>query len=307
MGGSDLFLTEACEYRRNFMSIHPTHVILLNIDEDHLDYYRNVEEIEEAFEDFLDTIPQDGLALINGDDERASSRGESVQCKVLTFGTTAKCDYVMSGMSEGENGLFSFDLSYKGNSIGHVDMSIPGDFNAMNALAALSMAHYLGIDMYAACGIAGRFTGTHRRFEQTGSLNGAEIFHDYGHNPAEMHNAISIARKRCRKGKLWAVMQPHTYSRVKTMFDDFLSCTQEADVTLVTDIFAAREKDPGDINSKILVDTMKEGGIDARLTPTFKDTAKMLRENVSEGDLVITMGCGDIYKLNEMLSEEASE
>ena len=118
-----------------------------------------------------------------------------------------------------------------------------------------------------------------------------------------MSKAISIARKRCRRGRLWAVMQPHTYSRVKTMFDDYLDCTREADVTLITDIFAAREKDPGDINSGMLVDAMKKRGIDARLTPKFSDAMKVLREEVAEGDLVITMGCGDIYKLNDMLNE----
>lgn len=305
MGNSDLFLTEACEYKRNFMNIDPTHIILLNIDKDHLDYYRDIEEIKESFGDFLAKLPEDGWALVNGDDKRAVYEIRRICCEAATFGKSEGCTYRMTNITEDENGRFGFDISFKGDNIGHVDMSIPGDFNAMNGLAAIAMAHGLGIDGPRACSIVERFTGTHRRFERTGVLKGAELFHDYGHNPAEMHNAVSIARKCCRSGRLWAVMQPHTYSRVKKMFGDYLRCTEEADVTLITNIFAAREKDPGDINSKILVDGMKERGIDARFTPEFCDAVDVLCKEISEGDLVITMGCGDIYKLNDMLNQEA--
>ena len=304
VGNSELFLTEACEYRRNFMNIDPTHIILTNIDEDHLDYYRDIDEIEDAFGDFLAKLPEDGWALVNGDDEHVEKVIGRACCETSTFGRSPSCSYRIGDITEDEDGRCSFDISFKGNPIGHVDMSIPGDSNAMNALAAIAMAHHLGVDARQACNIVERFTGAHRRFERTGTLNGAELFHDYGHNPAEISNAVSIARKRCRRGRLWAVIQPHTYSRVKTMFDDYLGCTEEADVTLITKIFAAREKDPGDIDSGMLVDAMKDRGLDVRLTPEFSDVIKVLRNEVREGDLVITMGCGDIYKLNEMLEQE---
>jgi UDP-N-acetylmuramate--alanine ligase len=181
-------------------------------------------------------------------------------------------------------------------------MGIPGVFNALNAVAALASAHIMGVDAAEACGIIGGFKGVHRRFERTGTLNGAEIFHDYGHNPAEMRNALSIARKRCRNGRLWAVMQPHTYSRVKTLFEELLTCTEEADITLVTDICGAREKDPGDINSGMLVEGMKKHGINAVWTPSFQETANAIKKGVQPGDLVITMGCGDIDRLNDLLN-----
>ena len=301
VGNSELFVTEACEYRRNFMNIDPTHIILTNIDEDHLDYYRDIEEIEDAFGDFLAKLPEEGWALVNGDDEHVRNMIGKARCETSTFGRSPSCKYRITNITEDEDGRSSFDVLFEGHPVGHVDMSIPGDFNGMNALAAIAMAHHLGVDAGRACSIVERFTGAHRRFEFTGMLNGAELFHDYGHNPAEMSNAVSIARKRCRRGRLWAVIQPHTYSRVKTMFEDYLSCTKEADVTLITKIFAAREKDPGDIDSGMLVDAMKDRGLDARLTPEFDDVIKVLRSEVREGDLVITMGCGDIYKLNEML------
>lgn len=306
VGSSDLFVTEACEYRRNFMNVHPTIAVLLNVDADHLDYYRDLDEIESAFGDFLSRLPADGWALVNGDDERALRQLGRVSCAASTFGTAGTCEYRMSGVAEEEDGTVGFDLSYRGLPLGHVDMGIPGRFNAMNALAALAAAHHLGTDMKSACGIMGRFSGAHRRFELTGRLHGAKVFHDYGHNPAEMRNVLSIARKQCRGGRLWAVMQPHTYSRVKTMFSEYLGCTEEADITLITDIFAARESDPGDMDAGTLARAMRDRGIDARLTPTFHDAAELLKAEVCPEDLVITMGCGDVYKLNELLNEETS-
>ena len=145
-----------------------------------------------------------------------------------------------------------------------------------------------------------RFAGVHRRFELTGIIDGVKMYHDYGHNPTEMKAALSVAKMQ-HPNHLWAVMQPHTYSRVKGLFQDYLTCTEAADYTLVTDIFAAREKDPGDIKAEMVVDGMREHGIDAVHTPTFDDTEKYLRAHWQPGDLVLTMGCGNINLLNEQM------
>ena len=185
-------------------------------------------------------------------------------------------------------------------------MQVPGDFNVENGLAALAAAHALGADMTLACESLSRFRGAHRRFELTDTIDGVEVFHDYGHNPAEMRNAVSVARKRC-KGRLFAVMQPHTFSRVKSLFDEYLTCTEEADFTLVTDICAAREKDPGDINSGMLVEGMRSHGVDAVWTPSFDDTERYLRAHWQPGDLVLTMGCGDVNMLNEQIHRHELE
>ncbi len=300
-GNGDIFLTEACEYRRNFMNVCNNAAILLDIDEDHLDYYRDIDEIEESFGDFLDKLPAGGWALGNGDDERVKRQLDRLGGRTITFGTSKDCDYRMADAEEDSRGYVSFCM-YRGDErIGRVEMAVPGMFNAMDALAALAAADIIGADTGDSIRTVGHFTGARRRFEKTGTLNGAELFHDYGHNPAEMRNAISIARKRC-DGRLWAVIQPHTYSRVKTLFDDYLSCAEEADVVLVTDIFAAREPDPGDINSEMLVSAMRSKGVNAILTPAFEDAAMKIRNEAAEGDLIITLGCGDIYKLNEMLA-----
>lgn len=303
LGRSDIFLTEACEYRRSFMSLEPTHIVILNIDEDHLDCYRDIGEIEESFGEFLRKLPEDGWALGFGEDPRIMRQLERLPCSYETFGMSGICDYHMNNIVEDELGYVSFDMCYHGDSFGRVELSVPGAFNALNALASLALCHHMGAYMDLAIKAVSSFTGARRRFEKTGMLKGAELFHDYGHNPAEMRNAVYIARRRCR-GKLWVVVQPHTYSRVKTLFDGYLTCTQGADITLVTDIFAAREKDPEDINSEMLVEAMKKRGVNAVYTPGLDDAAELIREGVGEGDLVITMGCGDIYRLNDMLAED---
>lgn len=302
-GESDVFLTEACEFQRSFLDLYASDIVLLNIDEDHLDCYRDIDEIESAFGAFLQKLPADGWALGNGEDERVVRQLQSLKCRSATFGFSAACDYRIENSAEDARGYFQFDFCHGREKLGHICMAVPGSFNAMNAAAALAEAHHLGIDMRSACRSIESFTGAHRRFERTGTLHGAELFHDYGHNPAEMRNALSIARKRCDHGRLWAVMQPHTYSRVKTLFQDYLSCTQAADITLVTDIYAAREADPGDIDSGMLAAGMNAKGINAVWTPRFEDAAALLRSSVRAGDLVLTMGCGNIYLLNDMLRE----
>ena len=147
------------------------------------------------------------------------------------------------------------------------------------------------------------FHGAHRRFEKTGEVNGAELFHDYGHNPTEIRNAVHIARKRCR-GKLISVVQPHTFSRLRTLFDEFVTCTEEADLTLITDVFMARETDPGNLNSGMLVEAMNQAGIPAQWTPSFEDAEQVIRQMLEPGNLVITHGCGNINLLNDLIASE---
>ncbi|MBQ9179662.1 MAG: UDP-N-acetylmuramate--L-alanine ligase [Firmicutes bacterium] len=304
-GGSNIFLTEACEYKRNILNIHTKSAVLLNIDNDHLDCYEDIEDIADAFGKYLRSLPSDGWALVNGDDERAVQLLTGLSCKTFTFGRINECDYQMTNISEDEAGYVSCHVYYKDEKLGEMKMIVPGMFNAMNALAAIGAAHQLGADMEKVFATAGKFTGARRRFEKTGELNGAEIFHDYGHNPTEIKNALYVARKRCREGRLWAVVQPHTYSRLKASFDDYVTCVGKADVVLVTDIFAAREKDPGDIESGMLVDAMQKMGVNAYLTPAVHDAAKMISGGVASGDLVITLGCGDINGLNNILAGHA--
>ncbi len=300
------FLAEACEFNRSFLHMRPTMAVVLNIDADHLDCYRDIDEIEETFGQFLHLLREGGIAIGKGTDPRIMRQFASLPNRCVTFGLKDNCDWHPAHFAEDDQGYASFMLMHGNQEVGEVHLRVPGLFNAENALAALAAAYEAGCDMEQAIAAISEFTGTHRRFEKTGELNGAEMFHDYGHNPTEMRNALSIARKRCKK-RLVAVMQPHTFSRVKALFKDYLTCTEVADMTIVTDICAAREKDPGDINSAMLVEGMREHGIDACLTPTFDDAEAWLRAHLQPGDLALTMGCGDINRLNDQIERHQQE
>ena len=301
IGTGDAFLAEACEFRRSFLEMKPTIAVVLNIDADHLDCYKDIDEIEATFGQFMHLVPETGVVIGKGTDERVLRQMQTLTCRTLTFGLDDRCDFHPANLVEDDRGYASFDLMGEGKALAHVQLAVPGAFNVENALAALCTAYVLGADMQEAAASIGRFVGAHRRFEKTGEINGgAELFHDYGHNPAEMRNCVSVARKRC-KGTLYAVMQPHTFSRVRTLFNDYLTCTELADVTVVMDICAAREKDPGDLNSGMLVEGMKAHGLNAVWTPSFDDTEAYLRQHLQPGDMAITMGCGDVNMLNEQI------
>ena len=303
-GGGDLFVTEACEFKRAFLTLHPYMAVVLNIDRDHLDCYKNLDEIESTFGAFMDKVPDSGFVVGNGEDPRVIRQLKRLPCRTETFGMTDSCDWYPADNKEDELGRGYFKVCHKGSIVGEVSMSVPGSFNVRNGLAAIAAACLLGASPEVACRAVSHFTGARRRFEKTGEVCGVELFHDYGHNPVEMRNAVSIARKRCR-GRLFVVVQPHTFSRVKTLFNDYLTCTELADYTLVTDIYGAREKDPGDINSGMLVNGMREHGIEAFWTPSFDDTENKLRSMWQPGDLVITLGCGNINLLNEQIKDRS--
>ena len=307
IGSGDAFLAEACEFRRSFLEMRPTVAVVLNIDADHLDCYKDIDEIEETFGQFMHLLPESGICIGKGTDPRVLRQMKKLSCRTLTFGLSEACDFHPVNLVEDDRGYASFELIGEGKKLAQVKMAVPGSFNVENGLAALTCAYVLGADMQQAAESLGRFIGAHRRFEKTDEINGgAEIFHDYGHNPAEMRNAVAVARKRC-KGTLYAVMQPHTFSRVRTLFNDYLTCTEQADVTVVMDICAAREKDPGDLNSGMLVEGMKAHGVNAVWTPSFDDTEAFLRAHLKPGDLAITMGCGDVNLLNEQIHRHELE
>lgn len=300
IGKKDVFVAEACEFHRSFLELHPTIAVVLNIDADHLDCYKDIDEIEETFGQFLGLVPETGTAVGLGEDARVMRRFAKLKCHTVTFGLSRENDYYPTNLNYQDRGRGEFDVIGFGETIGHVKLAVAGEFQVLNALASIAACTAAGADPKTVCDELSRFSGAHRRFEKTGTIDGADMYHDYGHNPAEMRAAVSVA---CMQGakRVFAVMQPHTYSRVKALFDDYLTCTKQADVTLVTDIFAAREKDPGDIHTSMLIEGMRKNGVNCVYTPTFDDCEKYLRENMHKGDLVLTMGCGNINLLNEQM------
>ena len=280
--------------------MHPTVAVVLNIDADHLDWYRDIDHIQQAFGQFLSLLPPDGLALGWGEDGRVRQLFAGLACESRTFGTGPDNDYYPRNLSFDDTGCPRYDVCFRGETLARIELRVAGEFNVINSLAAFAAAHAVGTAPEKAAESLNRFAGVHRRFELTGIIDGVKMYHDYGHNPAEMKAALSVGRMQ-KPNHLWAVMQPHTFSRVKDLFQDYLTCTQAADYTLVTDIYAAREKDPGDIKAEMVVAGMREHGINAVHTPTFDDTEKYLRAHWQPGDLVLTMGCGNINLLNEQM------
>lgn len=301
-GGGSVFVAEACEFNRSFLHMPVSLALVLNIEEDHLDCYGDMEHVEGAYLEFLSRLPPDGKVLANGEDSRVArvlGKLERQRRVFRTFGLKPQNDYYPGGLSYDGKGCASFTVMKKETPICSVRLKVPGPYNALHALAALAASDLAGADVSLAADALNHFINAHRRFEHTGSAWGMELYHDYGHNPAEMRVAVEMAR--LQKRRVIAVMQPHTYSRVKTLFEEYLTCTARADTTLVTDIFAAREKDPGDVHSGMLVDGMRAHGVDAFLTPGFDDAERWLIDNGREGDLVLTMGCGDVNLLNDQI------
>ena len=308
LGGGGIFVAEACEFNASFLQLRPTLAVLLNIDEDHLDFYGDIDHITAAFTAFVGLLPADGLAVGWGEDPRVRQVLASAPCPTVTYGLDAHNDWHPAQLTYNETGCARFLATRGGVPIAEVSLQIPGPFQVLNALATLATAHALGVDAGTAAQALSTFAGVRRRFELTGVVQGVKLYHDYGHNPTEMRNALSVAAQQPHK-RLWAVMQPHTYSRVKTLFDTYIPCCRAADEVLVTDIFAARETDPGDIHSTMLVERMVADGQSAHYTPSFDDTEAYLRAHWQPGDLVLTMGCGNINLLNDQIAahEEKAE
>ncbi|MDR2657210.1 MAG: UDP-N-acetylmuramate--L-alanine ligase [Oscillospiraceae bacterium] len=300
IGDETMFVAEACEFNASFLQLRPTIAVVLNIDADHLDYYRDIEHIQETFETFAAMLPDDGVVIGNGDDPRVRRLMDNARCRKISFGLKDTNDWYPDNLVLDERGRPKFGVVHDGKRVADAALAVYGEFSVYNALAALAAAVELGAEPERAAAALNAFQPVHRRFEITGTVDGVTLVHDYGHNPPEMRNAMKVAAMQPHN-HLWAVMQPHTYSRLKGLFADYIHCCDEANTILVTDIFAAREVDPGDIHATALVDAMRGQGLDAVYTPTFDDAERYLRQHWHPGDLVLTMGCGNINLLNAQI------
>lgn len=295
------FICEACEFRESFLHFMPTVAIITNIDEDHLDYYRDIDHIESAFRKYADLLPDDGWCVAWGDDARARRVCVNSKCNHMTYGIGEDNDLRAVNLTYDELGHADYDAYLHDRMIGHFHVGVSGEANMLDSLAVVAVCSIRGADMAAVARALAGFVGAHRRNELTSVTDGVKCYTDYGHNPAEIKNALKIAGLQPH-GELWCVFQPHTYSRTKSLFDQFLETFYAADHVLVTDICAAREVDPGDICSEMLIEPLRARGVDAVLTPTFDDAEAYLRAHWHSGDIMISHGCGDIDLLNEQIA-----
>ena len=290
-GKSDVFLTEACEYVDSFLNFFPKISLILNVEEDHLDYFSGIEQIKASFRQFASQTS--GFVIANGDDENIRSALEDTG--YITFGFSDKCDYRACNITE-DGFHCSYTLLKSGKAIADVSLSIKGMHNIANSLAALTCADVLGLDIKSAAESLSDFTGAKRRLEYKGSKNGFLIYDDYAHHPTEIRSTLSAA-KTLPHNKLWCIFQPHTYTRTKALLDGFAEALPIADKVIITDIYAAREKNTGEISSKDLADKIEN----SIYISSFDDIKKYVLENARQDDIVITMGAGTVYQIGDSI------
>lgn len=300
VGNSEIFVTEACEYTNSFLHFFPKISIILNIEEDHLDFFKDLDDIRHSFREFAKLLPEDGILIINGDIKNHEEITEDLSCRVITYGSDPSCDYSAQNLKYDELGNVSFDLSVHGTSAGRITLAVAGDHNVSNALATIAAAELLDIPMDTIQKGLLSFSGTNRRFEYKGELNGFTIIDDYAHHPTEIRATLTAARHYPHK-KLWCVFQPHTYTRTKAFFPDFAEALSLADHVVLADIYAARETDTLGMSSQQLSETIQSLGTDSHYFPSFQAIEEFITENCKKGDLLITMGAGDVVNIGEEL------
>ena len=300
VGHSEIFLTEACEYTNSFLEFFPKIGIILNIDEDHLDFFKDLADIRRSFRKFAELIPADGYLVINGEIENLEEIAGNLPCKVVTYGMDSRMDYSAANISYDELGRVSFDFLKKGDFAERISLSVNGDHNVSNSLSALAAADILSIPADVSGRGLNEFGGTKRRFEYKGEVNGIAVIDDYAHHPTEIKAALKAAESYPHR-EMWCVFQPHTYSRTKALFHDFTDALLLADHIVLADIYAARETDTLGVTSEALAEELREKGADAYYLPTFEEIEKFCLENCQKGDMLITMGAGDVVNIGEAL------
>lgn len=303
VGGQETFVVEACEYTNSFLSFFPTIEVILNVEADHLDFFKDIDDIRHSFKLFAEKLPEDGLLVINKDIKHSEYFTQALKCRVVTFGHEKDADYTANFISYDKFAHPSYTLFYKGEELAQVELGVTGEHNIYNSLAAIAVARSLDIPMEVILRGLKRFTGTDRRFQKKGSVNGFTIIDDYAHHPQEIAATIEAAKKYPHR-KLWIVFQPHTYSRTAALLDDFAGALSQADEIVLADIYAAREKNTIGISSDDLRKHMLEQNTNVYYIPKFEDIEDFLLQHVEEGDVLITMGAGDIYKVGDDLLKQ---
>lgn len=305
IGRSPFFVTEACEYTNSFLSFFPKISLILNIEADHLDFFKDLDEIRQSFRRFAALLPADGTLIINGNIEQAAVVTDGLACRIVTYGDRPGFDYYFSGVSYDHLARATFTLGRRSAPDRHEQFTLgsKGEHNIYNALAAIALADLLEIPSAFVHQALQSFTGTKRRFEEKGTKNGITIIDDYAHHPTEITATLKTALNYPHK-KIWCVFQPHTYSRTKAFLKDFASALSLADKVILPDIYAAREKDTLGVSSGDLMSAIRDLGTDCFYFPSadgFSEIENFIIKNCEENDLLITMGAGDVVKIGESL------
>lgn len=297
VGEGDTIILESCEYCNSFLSFRPTTAVILDIEADHLDFFKDLADVEHSFRAFASLVPQNGMVIANADDRNTMDTLDDLDRPMMTFGLGSYADVYCENL-EWTMGIPSFDLMSNGKKVCRIELSVPGMHNVKNALAVAAAALSMGVPPTAISQGLNLFRGAERRFEFKGMLNGARIYDDYAHHPGEIHMLLETA-KTLGYNRVICAFQPHTYTRTKAFFPEFVEELSNADITILADIYAARETDTLGVSSKDIADRLPHG----EYCPTFDDVENRLRELARPGDLILTVGAGELFKVAERLAE----
>lgn len=297
-GDSDYFITEACEYKGSFLKFFPYIGIILNIDADHLDYYKDIDDIQNAFINFAKLIPKDGCLICYAEDEKIDKVISNSNCNVITYGIN-KGDIVAKNILFNRKGCAYFDIFRNDIKLLSIQLNVPGNHNILDALASVCAAISLNLKPENIVQGLESFNGTHRRFEFKGVKNSVSVIDDYAHHPTEIKATLSAAKNYPHR-KIFCVFQPHTYSRTISLFDEFSNAFNDVDELILADIYAAREKDTGIVSSTMLGDRIRKNNVKCSNFHNFNDIVSYLNENLENGDMLLTIGAGDIFMVGEM-------
>ncbi|MDE5830706.1 MAG: UDP-N-acetylmuramate--L-alanine ligase, partial [Clostridia bacterium] len=291
----------ACEYVESFLHFHPKAEIILNIDNDHLDYFKNLDNIKEAFKKYVKLLPDDGLLVVNADDKNSTGLDKLTKAKCVTFGiNNSDANFVSKNIKFDKNGFASFDVYKDKVFFDSFKLMVPGIHNVLNATACIALCNNYGIPNEAIKAAFISFTGANRRLEYKGSFNNISVFDDYAHHPTEIKaTADSINRKVFNES--WVVFQPHTYSRLKNLLDDFADSLLSFDHIVLADVYAAREKNIFNISSKDLADKLNSLGKPVQYISSFEEIVEFLKKSAKPNDIILTLGAGTVTDIGSML------
>ncbi|MCL5257200.1 MAG: UDP-N-acetylmuramate--L-alanine ligase [Chloroflexi bacterium] len=300
-GAGEYFVAEADEFDGSFLRLRPTMAVVTNIEADHLDFYGDIEQIQRAFQQFVSSIPANGLVVLNRDDERCAALGRQLRPRngptPIEYSMSGGADWTSRNVRASSTGGSTFEVEHEGLGIATVELRVPGWHNVSNALACIAICTGVGVEANEIAAALGTFSAVRRRFEIKGVRDGVLVVDDYAHHPSEIMATIQAVRQSYPRRRLWCVFQPHTYSRTKSLLSEFADALAQADVTIVTGVYAARESDTLGVSGEDIVKLMP--GRAAMFFPELAMATGYLDRELRPGDVLLTLGAGDVWKVAE--------
>jgi len=298
VGSSEYFISEACEYTNSFLHFYPKYSIILNVEAEHLDFFKDLDDVRNSFHSFAGNTKEDGVIIINGEIENYKALVADIPAKIITYGLKEGYDYYPANITFDEKACASYTVMHHNEVLMDVKLGVPGMHNVSNSLAAIALSMELKLEKEDVLAGLLAFGGANRRFQHKGVKNGITVVDDYAHHPTEIRATLNSAVNYPHE-RLVLVFQPHTYSRTKAFLDEFAEVLSTVDVVVLADIYAAREKNTYGISSEDLLSKLKEHGTECYYFPTFSEIENFLEKNCMNGDLLITMGAGDVVNIGE--------